>query len=198
VTLVTPDMEGTDGAGARERILRTAYELFCHHGLAAIGVERIISEAGVHRTSLYKHFPSKEDLVLAVLERRDQVWTRGWLAGIASSGAGPAEGLLAVFDAFDEWFHRKDFEGCLFINSLLEARDTGTPVGAAAAESLATIRGLLRERAAALGAPDPAALAARLQALLAGAIVQASAGLLDAARLARPVAEGLIAEAAGG
>lgn len=198
MTLVTPDMEETGSAGARERILRTAYELFCHHGLAAIGVERIISEAGVHRTSLYKHFPSKEDLVLAVLERREQVWTRRWLAGIASGGAGPAEGLLAVFDAFDEWFRREDFEGCLFINSLLEARDTGAPVGATAAESLATIRGLLRERAAALGAADPAALAARLQALLAGAIVQASAGLLDAARLARPVAEGLIAEAAGG
>ena len=129
MTLVPPDIEGVSGGGARERIVRAAYDLFCRYGVAATGVERIIAEAGVHRTSLYNHFASKEHLALAVLERREEVWSRGWLARVASGGATPAEGLLALFDAFDEWFHRDDYEGCLLIGALLKSGGRTAPWG---------------------------------------------------------------------
>jgi AcrR family transcriptional regulator len=198
VTSAKPDIEGEHGAGARERILRTAYELFCRHGVTAVGVERIIAEAGVHRSSLYKHFASKEELALAVLAHRDEVWTERWLRGVVADGTTPADRMLAIFDAFDGWFRREGYEGCLFINSLLESRDSRTPVGAASVAGLRRLRELLRELAEEHGAPDPARLAIQLQILLAGSIVQAATGVVDAASLARPVAAALIAEAGAG
>ena len=64
---------------ARERILDTAYELFSRHGTRAVGVDRIIAECGIAKMTLYRNFPSKDDLILAFLERRDELWTRAWL-----------------------------------------------------------------------------------------------------------------------
>ena len=192
-----PEIVGGDRAGARERILQAAYELFCRHGVAAVGVERIIAEAGVHRSSLYTHFPSKDELALAVLARRHEVWTERWLGSVVTGGATPAERMLAVFDAFDGWFRRDDFEGCLFINTVLETRHRDSPVAVASAEGMARIREVLRDLAEEHGASDPAGLAIQLQTLLAGSIVLAGGGVVDAARLARPMAEGLIAQAAG-
>jgi AcrR family transcriptional regulator len=195
VTLVKPDLAGEDDDGARERMIRAAYELFSQHGVSAIGVERIITAAGVHKTSLYKHFGSKEGLVVAVLARRDEVWTQRWLRAVAQAGDSPVERLLAIFDAFDEWFRRDDFESCLFINTLAESHDRRTPVGKAAAAGLARVRALLLELTDELGVADPEALAVQVQILMSGAIVQAAAGLEDAALLAREVAVSLLEDA---
>ena len=86
----------------------------------------MISRSGVARHTLYRNFGSKQALVLAFLERRDEVWTRRWLQSeVDGRSADPAERLLAVFDVFDEWFRRPDFEGCSFINVMLE---TPTPL----------------------------------------------------------------------
>ena len=105
----------------RERILSTAYALSTSHGLSTVGVDRVVAEAGVAKSTPLSHFPSKDDLVVAVLDRRDLIWTQGWLRPEVERLAGtPAGRLLAIFDALDTWFHRHDFEGCLFINSLLE------------------------------------------------------------------------------
>src|SRR3954469_18658607 len=110
-----------DAPGARERILETAYELFSRHGIQAVGVDRIVAEAGVAKMSLYRNFGSKDELVLAFLRAREERWTRGWLQAEAQSrGETPAERLLAIFDVFGEWFARTDFEGCSFVNVLLE------------------------------------------------------------------------------
>jgi AcrR family transcriptional regulator len=195
VTLVTPEIEGENGSGARERIVRAAYELFCQHGVASIGVERIIAEAGVHKTSLYKHFASKEDLVVAVLRRRDEVWTQGWLRSVIEREGTPAERVSAIFDAFDEWFRRDDYESCLFINTLLESHDRRTPAGGAAAAGLASIRELLVGFCEELDVPDPRRFAVQLQILMSGAIVQAASGVTDAAMLARRVVEEMLGEA---
>src|SRR4026209_2475406 len=106
---------------ARERILATAYELFSRRGIRAVGIDEVIERAGVAKATLYRHFPSKDDLVLAFLERREQLWTREWVEVEARRrGSTPEAQLLAIFDAFDEWFHANDFEGCSFINVLLE------------------------------------------------------------------------------
>src|SRR3954470_5167428 len=92
---------------ARERILGAAYDLFSRRGIRAVGIDAIVAQSGVARMTLYRHFASKEDLVLAFLERREARWTRGWLQAEAQRRASdPAQRLLAIFDVFDEWFRR--------------------------------------------------------------------------------------------
>src|SRR5262245_41974450 len=109
------------GVRARERILGSAYELFCRRGVRAVGVDEVIARAGVAKATLYRHFPSKDELVLAFLDLREQRWTRDFVeAGAIARASDPEERLLAIFDVFDEWFHRDDFEACAFINVLLE------------------------------------------------------------------------------
>src|SRR4051794_31377928 len=106
-------------AGPRERVLDHSYELFARRGIRDVGVDEVIQAAGVAKATLYRHFPSKNALVLAFLERREEIWTRGFVeAGAERRGATPEERLLAIFDVFDEWFRREDFEACSFINVL--------------------------------------------------------------------------------
>src|SRR3954465_6665053 len=96
--------------GARERVLDAAYELFSRRGIQAVGVDAVIERSGVARQTLYRHFGSKQELVLAFLERREEVWTRGWLqTSIEARASDPAERLLAIFDVFDEWFRTPEF-----------------------------------------------------------------------------------------
>lgn len=70
---------GSGGFSARERILDSAYELFSTYGVRAVGVDDVILRAAVAKATLYRHFPSKDALVLAFLDRREEVWTRGWI-----------------------------------------------------------------------------------------------------------------------
>src|SRR5688572_23583675 len=101
---------------ARQRILDTAYELFSRRGIRGVGIDEVIERAGVAKATLYRHFPSKDHLALAFLQEREQLWTLGWVEAEARRrGATPEEQLLAIFDLFDEWFHRDDFEACSFI-----------------------------------------------------------------------------------
>lgn len=180
-------------AEARERILRTAYELFTRHGLAVVGVDRIVAEAGVAKTTLYRHFHSKDELVVAVLEWHQELWTFGWLeAEIERRATSPAERILAVFDAFDEWFRRDDFEGCLFTNSLLETHDRSSPVRAAAVAALDSVQEVLRPLARDAGVADPEGFAEQLQLLMRGSIVAAVEGRADAASQARLAAQRLL------
>jgi AcrR family transcriptional regulator len=172
------------GAGARDRILRAAYDLFTHHGVQAVGIERVITDAGISKTTLYRHFKSKDDLVLAVLDLRQELWTERWLIPEARRrGATPAEQLLAVFDAFDDWFRRADYEGCFFVNTLLESHHD--PIAAASIAKLQDVRAFLETLAQAAGSPDPEVLASDWQLLMVGAIVTAARGQPDAAARAR-------------
>ena len=177
------------GSGARERVVDTAYELFHRNTLNTVGVDRIVAEAGVAKTTLYRHFPSKDDLAVSVLARHQEVWTTGWLEQeIARRGETPAARLLALFDAFDMWFRRNDYEGCLFARTLLETRAPANPVRAAAAAGLANVRALIRDLSKDAGVRDPEAFALKIQLLLLGATVAAVSGELDAARRGREVA----------
>jgi AcrR family transcriptional regulator len=173
----------------RERILDTAYELFSHHGIGAVGVDRIVAESSVAKMTLYRHFPSKTELALACLELRDQRWTRDWLQSEVNRMAStPHDRLLAIFDAFDGWFHRPDYEGCTFINTLLEMPESD-PLHEAAARHLAVIRGFIEDLARQAGVEHPKEVAFQLQLLMIGAIVAAGRGDLDAAARARDTAK---------
>ena len=122
---------------ARQRILDSAYDLFSRRGVRAVGIEEVIERAAVAKATLYRHFPSKDHLVLEFLRQRETIWTHGWVEAEARKrGAAPDDQLLAIFDLFDEWFHRADFEGCSFINILLETANREHPVGRASADHL--------------------------------------------------------------
>lgn len=179
----------------RDRILASAYELFSRKGVRAVGVDEVIARADVAKATLYRHFPSKDDLVLAFLQEREQLWTRGWVEAEARRRAGtPEEQLLAIFDLFDEWFGREDFEGCSFINVLLETNDRGTRIGSASAAHLATIRSIVRQLAVEAGLRDPDAFAHSWHILMKGSIVAAGEGDRDAARRAQAMGRLLIAQ----
>ena len=112
------------GGAARERILETAYDLFSRSGTRAVGVDTIIAESGVAKMTLYRNFTSKDELILEFLRQRDERWTRAWLqAEVAERAEQPGARMLAIFDVFGEWFARDDFEGCAFINVMLELDD---------------------------------------------------------------------------
>jgi len=180
---------------ARDRILASAYELFAHHGIRAVGIDEVISRAEVAKATLYRHFASKDDLVLAFLQQREQLWTKEWVEAEARRrGETAEEQLLAIFDLFDEWFRREDFEGCSFINVLLEMNDRTTAAGRASAEHLANIRSFIRQLATGARLRDPDGFAHSWHILMKGSIVAAGEGDVEAARRAQAMGRLLIAQ----
>jgi AcrR family transcriptional regulator len=171
---------------ARERILETAYELFSRHGTRAVGVDRIIAECGIAKMTLYRNFPSKDELILAFLDRRDELWTRAWLQAEAQRrGSSAAQRLLAIFDTFEGWFQREDFEGCSFINVMLEVVEPDSPVRQASVRHLEAIRGFVSGLAEEAGIQDPDGFARQWHILMKGSIVSAAEGDLEAAARAK-------------
>ncbi len=184
------------GSDARERLLIAAYELFSRHGVQAAGVDAIIERAGVARQTMYRHFKSKQELVLAFLERREEVWTRGWLQAESQRRAqDPGDRLLAIFDVFDGWFREPEFEGCSFINVMLEHPDESHPLHQAAASYLAGIRGFLEGLAQRAGIQAPEPFARQWHILMKGSIVAAGEGDRDAALRAKALGELLLERA---
>ncbi len=107
------------GLPARERIMLTAYRLFYAHGIRATGIDRVIAEAGVAKVTFYRHFPSKNHLILAFLDYRHDRWMAWFGAALDRHGGTPD----AVVPALREWFRQADYRGCAFINSLSEVGD---------------------------------------------------------------------------
>jgi len=172
--------------GGRERTMRAAYELFSRGGTRTVGVDAVVARAAVAKMTLYRHFPSKQELVLAFLERREQLWTREWLAAeVIARESDPAKRLLAIFDVFDDWFQTEEFEGCTFIQVLLEYTDVTDPVRVATVANLENIRGFLRELAAAAGIADPDFFARQWHILMKGSIISALEGDCQAAMRAK-------------
>ncbi len=185
-----------ESADARERILTAAYELFSRHGIRAVGIDAIIARSGVARMTLYRHFASKDELVIAFLERREERWTRAWLeGGVEARAEKPSERLLAIFDVFDEWFRRKDYEGCSFVNVLLEIPDEGSRLHEASVTHLARIRAFVARLAREAGIEDADGFARKWHVLMKGSIVAAAEGDVRAARRAREMGVLLLREA---
>ena len=128
-----------------ERLLETAYELFSARGVRDVGVDELVERAGVAKATLYRHFASKDDLILAFLKLREERWTVGWFEqSVRTRGSTPEEQLLATFDLFEEWFREPGYAGCPFIKVLLEM-DKGHPAGAACVEHLETVSDFLAQ-----------------------------------------------------
>lgn len=178
---------------AKTRILDTAYELFCREGVRAVGVDQVTAEAGVAKMTLYHHFASKDELVLAFLELRQERWTYAWLASsIERAAPSLTDRSLALFDALDQWFHERDFRGCPFIRTLLEVPDPARLAHQAAVRHLEVVRQMLELHAKEGGIASAKELAYQLQILMMGAIVSATRGDREAAQRVRPLAAQLI------
>jgi AcrR family transcriptional regulator len=187
-------MSSSARPGARDRLLDTAYELFSRRGIRDVGIDEVIERAGVAKRTLYRHFPSKDDLVLAFLERREERWTLGWVEAEARRrGSTPEAQLLAIFDTFDEWFRSEDFEACAFINVLLEMGPEH-PAGEASIAHLENIRSVVRQLAEEAGLRDASSFAHSWHILMKGSIVSAAEGDREAAQRARSMARALISQ----
>ncbi len=177
----------------RERILSAAYELFSRRGIRAVGTDEVIERAGVARATLYRHFATKNDLVLAVLELREKIWTHGLIeAQSEQRGNTPEEQLLAIFDVLHDWFQSRDgYEGCSFINVLLEL-GADHPAGRASIAHIDNVRDIVRQRAVAARLHDVEDFAWSWHILMKGAIILAAVGDPDAAHRAQKMARALI------
>jgi AcrR family transcriptional regulator len=177
---------------ARERILETAFRLFYAHGVRGVGVDTIIASSGVAKATFYKHFPSKDDLAVAYLDRVDGLWRGQLQAAAAAAGPEPRARLVGMFDALLAACQQDDFHGCAFINTAAESAP-GSPAHARTVEHKAAVRAWVRGIAEQAGAQDPDGLARALTLLLDGGLAE---GVLDrdpsAARAAKQTARELV------
>ncbi|MFC7490173.1 MULTISPECIES: TetR/AcrR family transcriptional regulator [unclassified Knoellia] len=114
-------------SAARDRLLTTATELFYAHGLHSVGIDRIVATAGVTRATLYRHFPSKDDLIVAYLSQADDA-LRARAAAVRAEGASPDEAIRTIARAIADDIERKGFRGCAFLNAAAEFPDASHPV----------------------------------------------------------------------
>ncbi|MEB3356080.1 MAG: TetR/AcrR family transcriptional regulator [Synechococcales bacterium] len=160
-------------SSARDRILATAADLFYKEGVQNVGVDRIIAESGVAKMSLYNHFKSKDALIAAWLQQRDEQWREWFQSTVERLATNPGDRLLAVFDALQEWFEQSDFRGCAFINSTVELVDRCHPGYQVAIDHQQAVFDYLVSLVKAANLPNPEAFAEQLMILVEGAIVVA-------------------------
>ncbi|BCJ75847.1 TetR family transcriptional regulator [Catellatospora sp. IY07-71] len=160
---------GAAAQPARERILGTAFRLFYAHGPRGVGVDTVIAESGVAKATFYKHFPRKDDLVLAYLDKVDQGWFGGLRAAARAAGEDPRMQLVGMFDALSTACRREGYHGCAFINAAAES-PTGGDVHTRTVEHKRIVRAWVTDLARRAGAADPALLARQLTLLIDGGL----------------------------
>lgn len=162
-----------DDESARGRLLSAATHLFCKNGINATGIDAIINEAGTAKTTLYKLFGSKTNLVNAVLENEGRQW-REWFIGAMEDGGGDAQAKLTrIFPALKQWFAEERFYGCPFINAVGEHDKDAKQFRAIAMRHKKVVLSHIEKLAGEMGAAEPVVLAHQLALLIDGAIVAA-------------------------
>jgi AcrR family transcriptional regulator len=197
--------ESAASGSARERLLDAAEALIYAGGIHATGVDAIVKQSGTARKSFYTHFESKDALVAAALERRDERWMNWFITGTLQQGKTAREHLLGMFNVLRDWFASEEFHGCAFLNAAGEIASAEDPIRIVAREHKARLLAFVRtqcdEYAAESGmdARRAAGLSRQWLILLDGAIgVALVSGEADAALDARTAAEALLdAESAG-
>ena len=185
----------SDGArDSREQVLQAAAELFNRDGLRGVGIDTIVSHAGVSKATVYRHFRSREELVLAVL-RRHLDYNRLKLDELSGEpDATPVGRVLTVFERMEEWCARPGFRGSVFVTAAAEFGDHEHPVWKVIDENSQYIERWLRHQLELAGVPDPVALTRRLLILLQGVtavvLLHGDAGF---ARVAREMADEYLA-----
>jgi AcrR family transcriptional regulator len=186
-------MTFTGAAGARQRIVDAASELFYQNGIRATGVASIISHAGVAKATFFHHFPAKNDLVVAWLQQPASRWFDRIRTELDAKTESPASRLLTFFDLLGEWFAQDDFRGCAFQNAAAETPESAHTLRQATHDYALEIQQYLRRTATEAGISNPARTAEQLHLLAQGAIATAVATRSpEAARVARAAARRIL------
>lgn len=183
----------------RQRLIDAAIVRFYNHGFHAVGIDSIIEDASVTKTTFYNHFESKDDLIVAVLEDQDQRDKESLAEMLATHGGDARARTLAIFDLIADWVSDPEFKGCLFINAGVQFPNPNDPVNKTAARHGAHLTRVFCDLATEFGAPDPDVLGKQFCMLVvAGITGRHSGGDLDAADTARDIAAALLYPGASG
>jgi len=189
--------ESAETPDVRQRILDTASALFYERGVRAVGVDLVVADSGVAKTSLYRHFRTKDDLIVAFLEREDVEFWAQWDEVAARHAGDPAGEIEAHMRWIGKRLARANYRGCPQINVAAEFAEADHPAREVARRHMQAMRKRLAELARGLGAARPNDLAAQLGVLVNGAFVSASMLTPDeATRVLLASARALIASAA--
>ncbi|MGI9303845.1 MAG: TetR/AcrR family transcriptional regulator [Gammaproteobacteria bacterium] len=171
-------------------------KLFYQKGFHTTSMEEILTQAGANHTTFNEYFNTKDELILAALQKRDEQFREWFAKEIDQRARTPKERLLIAFDILEEWYEGPGFHGCLFINATVEFASSENPIHKAAARHKRVFREYLQGLAEAAGADNAAALSGQLMLLMEGAIVTTQVGgKPETARQARKAAEVLIEQA---
>ena len=163
----------------RDELVQKALQAFYRNGFHATGMDMLVAETGISKTSMYKHFRTKEDLILAVLRLRDEHF-RNWLYRRMEELADtPRQQLLAMFDALEEWFDEPGYKGCMFIKASSEYQEASHPIHKQSADHKRMLETHITELAEKAGLANPSSLARQLLLLKEGAIITAHLGHTD-------------------
>jgi AcrR family transcriptional regulator len=178
----------------REKLIEEAGDLFYRHGFQAVGLDRVIDAVGISKTALYKHFESKDELIVAVLterDRRDIAIAEEFMRRRADGD--PIGQVLAFFDQLAEWFRDPEFRGCLFMNAATEFPSPNDPIHKAADAHRVHLLELIRTRLAKAGVADPEFMAQQVMQVMSGAILARHNGrVADAAEVAKATVAGML------
>ncbi len=157
-------------ASKREKLIKTAHKLFSKYGFHGVGIELILEESGIAKRTLYNHFKSKDELILAVLRYYDQQFRNNFMREVEKSAKSPQQRLLAIFEVAGKWFQQKDYFGCLFVGAAGEFPEQGTAIRNICKEFKSLILEYIIGLATQAKISKPKQLAEQLLLLLEGAI----------------------------
>lgn len=178
----------------REKLLEVAIDRFYVHGFHAVGLDQILNEVGVTKTTFYNHFESKDELIIEALKRR-QLWEAKAFneRAMELSGGEPRKLLIALFDVLDEWFNHPDYFGCMFLNVCVEFPSPNDPVHRVGMQHYCDGKAEFAELARQAGAKDPELLGEQLLVLMQGTLTHRQvSGDNDAAAKAKPIALAMV------
>lgn len=177
----------------REQLIQTAVTLFAKNGIHATGIDTIVEHSGVTKKTLYAHFRSKEELVLAALRHYDGQFRNSFMRQVEAKARTPQTRLLAIFDVAEAWFRQNNFYGCMFINAVGEHSDPDTSLRNVCGDFKRMMGNFILDLCVKAGARNPHQLAEELALLLEGAIVTAQVSRKpEAAQIAKRAAAVLI------
>ena len=167
-------MATSESSAARQQILDIASQLFYQKGTQNVGINEVIAQAGVAKRTLYRHFPSKDDLIVEVMQHRANRWITWFEEAVNSKGGTAKERLLATFDVLQSWYSEPYFRGCPFINVVLEIADASHPAHQVSVQLREQLRTYIMQLALEAGVNDPIAFSQQYLLLIGGASLMAT------------------------
>ena len=157
----------------RQDLIETAIDLFSKHGFHGTGIDRIAEEANVSKKTMYHHFRSKDELILATLRHHDGLFRNHFMKAVNQTSDNAYDRLLNIFDVAHAWFSGKDFYGCMFVNAIGEYSEPNTSIRQVCKEFKRAMLGYIEELAEQAGITNSNEVASAIALLLEGSIVTA-------------------------